>query len=147
LTRRLTKANGHETAGGGIATGSGHMAAASIGETIAFFYRAGGRIGRQEYALGLGVVWAIDLAILAYVVNGPGLTPEGVATWALVSLPLTVALFVIVAKRCHDLGLPGSFVLLVFVPAAGLFWLLALLLIPGSAGANLYGPAPSFRPE
>ena len=47
------------------------MAAASVSDMVAFFYRASGRIGRHEYALGLAVIWALDLAILAFVINGP----------------------------------------------------------------------------
>ncbi len=62
------------------------------------------------------------------------------------AFPSTVAQFVLAAKRCHDIGLSGAFVLVLLVPFAGLLWLAALAVIAGSAGANLYGPPPRFDP-
>jgi len=66
---------------------------------------------------------------------------------ALIGLPLFVAELVVVAKRCHDVGLPGLFVVLLFVPLLGLGWLLLLAGMPGSPGLNAYGAPPGLDPD
>lgn len=121
------------------------MPPAGPARLIAFFYRPEGRIGRTEYSLGLAFIYSAAAAILFAVLGRTGLAFEAGALAMLLALPLTVAMFVLVSKRCHDLGLPGSYVLLLAVPLVGLFWLVALLVLPGTAGPNLYGPAPEFR--
>ena len=65
----------------------------------------------------------------------------------LVGLPVLVAEFVLVAKRCHDIGLPGLFVVLLFVPVVGVGWLLLLAVMPGSPGLNAYGAPPGIDPD
>ena len=62
------------------------------------------------------------------------------------AFPSTVALFVLAAKRCHDIALPGVLTLLLLVPFLGLLWLVALAFIAGNPGANQYGPPPRFDP-
>ena len=62
-----------------------------------------------------------------------------------IALVLTIGQFVLVAKRSHDLGLPGIFVLLLFVPVIGIGWLLLLAAMPGNQRTNAYGPPPAFR--
>jgi len=122
------------------------MPPAGLDQVLAFFYRPQGRIGRAEYALGLAFIYAVNLALLSiFFFRAPeagGLIPA-----MLLALPLLLGFFVIVVKRCHDLGLPGSFVVLLFVPVVGVVWMIALLFIPGSQGPNLYGAQPSFRPD
>jgi uncharacterized membrane protein YhaH (DUF805 family) len=54
---------------------------------------------------------------------------------------------VLVAKRCRDLNLPGSFVLLLVVPAFNVVWLLMLAVLAGNPAPNAYGPLPRFRPD
>jgi uncharacterized membrane protein YhaH (DUF805 family) len=51
------------------------------------------------------------------------------------------------AKRCHDLGLPGTYFLLILVPAVGLLWPFALAFLPGNPETNIYGAPPKFEPE
>jgi uncharacterized membrane protein YhaH (DUF805 family) len=114
---------------------------------LRFFFRASGRIGRREYALGMGVIYALAAAMLAWLVNHDRLDDANLLLLALAGLPLTAAMLVLVAKRCHDLALPGSFVLLLAVPAIGLLWIIALGFIPGNAGPNLYGAPPRFSPD
>lgn len=121
------------------------MRPAGLKEVLAFFYRPRGRIGRGEYALGLALVYAISLAVLAFAVTHPEILELTLALAMWLAIPLTIGFLVVVAKRCHDIGLPGSFVLLLIVPAVGVFWLIALFFIPGNATPNLYGAPPSFR--
>jgi uncharacterized membrane protein YhaH (DUF805 family) len=123
------------------------MRPATLDQVLRFFFRVDGRIGRVEYALGFGLIYALNLAILAFVLVRDDLTP---ATWlflVILSLPLVVGLLVIMSKRCHDLGIPGSFLLLVFVPFIGLVSPFALAILPGNPGPNRYGAPPVFDPE
>jgi uncharacterized membrane protein YhaH (DUF805 family) len=114
---------------------------------IRFFFRVQGRVGRAEYALGIGVIYSVDLAVLFYLLNRTELSGGMSLLLTAVSLPVLVGLIVLMAKRCHDLGLPGSFVLLLLVPVIGLFWPFALAFLPGNPGPNAYGAPPAFEPE
>lgn len=121
------------------------MAAATRDQLIAFFYRPVGRIGRLEYCLGIGFIMAICCAILAATIARGALGGAPLAVALILGIPLLVAELVLIVKRVHDFGLPGSFCLLLAVPGVGLFWLLALAVIPGDAGPNAYGGVPAFR--
>lgn len=118
-----------------------------LDQVLAFFYRPEGRIGRAEFAHGVILVYALGLAILFFLLAHTSFESTAVTFGVLASLPLTVGLMVLVAKRCHDIGLPGSWVLLLFVPMMGVVWLVALLFWPGAPGPNAYGPAPRFVPD
>lgn len=121
------------------------MSAGKLDQLLTFFYRPQGRIARGEYALGVLFIWAVSFAILSFVVAQTGGSPGWLVFTAILGIPLTVAFLVLVVKRCHDLGLPGSFVLLLAVPVAGFVWIVVLMMIPGNSAPNLYGPAPAFR--
>ncbi|MEO8669042.1 MAG: DUF805 domain-containing protein [Bauldia sp.] len=123
------------------------MATVGLTELGRFFFRPEGRIGRLEYCLGAGLILALDLAMLSALFLYTDATPGDMMATAVVGLPLTVAMFFVVTKRCHDFGLPGSFVLLLAVPIVGVFWLLALAVIPGDLRPNLYGAPPRFRTD
>ena len=123
------------------------MRPAGLDQILAFFYRPQGRIGRAEFALGVGLVYALGLAILFFFLGRFDPESGAFAVAIVTSLPLSVAMLVIIAKRCHDIGLPGTFLLLVFVPVVGVVWLIALMLMPGTAGPNAYGPAPQLAPD
>lgn len=108
-----------------------------------------GRIGRVQF----GVLMAIAI-ILSMMVGGlldlVGINQlsSGVPWFFgfLVSAILNLFTFHIFVRRLHDLDLSGWWVLLVMVPLLGgliaLLAIIALLVIPGSAGANRYGPEP-----
>jgi uncharacterized membrane protein YhaH (DUF805 family) len=116
-------------------------------DTLAsFFFRPAGRIARREYVLGIGLVMVLNVAGFMVVLsdNAPDLI---VIAIAMMWLSFLVAQLVLVAKRCHDIGLPGIYLVLVFVPILGLAWLVALAVIPGNPGLNAYGPAPRFAAE
>ena len=108
-----------------------------------FFFRPAGRIARQEYVLGFGLVMALNVAGFMLILAG-GAPDLIVLAIAMLWFPFLVAQLVLVAKRCHDIGLPGIYLVLVFVPILGLAWLVALAVIPGNPGPNAYGPAPRF---
>ncbi|CAN5152817.1 hypothetical protein BH10PSE9_BH10PSE9_18740 [soil metagenome] len=114
---------------------------------LLFFFRAEGRIGRSEYALGVGLIYTVNAAVLSFALVHMEFDTDGLGLVAVAGLPSFAALCVLVAKRCHDLGLPASFVLLLFVPAIGLIWLVALAFVQGTPGPNLYGPEPRYRPD
>ena len=120
--------------------------AASRDQLVSFFFRPQGRIGRGEFALGAGVIYAIGLAVLSLMVTRTSADGGAVLLAFVLSLPFTAAFLVLVVKRCHDMGLGGGFLILLFVPFVGIGWLLALFLMPGTNGPNLYGPQPQFRP-
>ncbi len=115
-------------------------------EFLRFFFTAGGRIARQEYLLGVAFVYMADAALIAFAVHQPDHDLALGLAIMISAFPSTVAQFVLAAKRCHDIGLSGAFVLVLLLPFVGLLWLVALAFIAGSAGANLYGPPPRFDP-
>ena len=118
------------------------MQPATASNLVAFFFRPAGRIGRLEYVLAIGMIVSIEVAALAYIYGHDDIDPGIAFLIVLIALPMLVAELVVVAKRCHDIGLPGLFVVLLFVPILGLFWLLLLAGMPGTPGFNAYG-APS----
>lgn len=111
---------------------------------LRFFFRPAGRIGRQEFVLGIALIFAVDVVILTLLLGGDAPEPGLVLLLTVLSIPIVVAQLVLVAKRCHDIGLPGVYLLLLFVPILGLAWLVALFVIPGNARPNAYGPPPLF---
>jgi uncharacterized membrane protein YhaH (DUF805 family) len=123
------------------------MAAASREQVLRFFFRPEGRISRIEYGLGLLFILAADLAGLAFVLTNAAGAPGLWLLAALVGLPLTIGHFVIAAKRGHDFGLPGSFVVLLLVPVFGILWVFYLALAPGDPRPNQYGLPPRFGPD
>jgi uncharacterized membrane protein YhaH (DUF805 family) len=109
-----------------------------------FFFRPAGRIARREYALGVGLILALNAAVFVFLLGRGEPAPGVVFFLTVLAIPFFVAQLVLVAKRCHDIGLPGSYLLLLFVPVLGLAWLVALAVLPGNPGPNAYGPAPRF---
>ena len=122
------------------------MRPVSASDLVRFFYTAGGRIGRQEYVLGVAFVYAVNAALIAFALHQPDRDLALGLVIMVTTFPSTVALFVLAAKRCHDMALSGAFAVILLVPAIGLLWLVALAVIAGSPGPNLYGPPPRFDP-
>jgi len=123
------------------------MTPAGLDQILSFFFRPQGRISRREFGLGTLFILLFDSAILVLLVGRGTPHPALILAMLALGLPLTIAQFVLVAKRCHDLNLPGSFVLLLVVPAFNAVWLLMLAVLPGNPAPNAYGPPPRFRPD
>ncbi|MEX0852445.1 MAG: DUF805 domain-containing protein [Bauldia sp.] len=123
------------------------MRPAGMRQFVTFFFRPRGRIGRTEYFLGAAFIHAVNLAIVSFALNHPEIESIGIALLWSIALPSLAGVLVVMAKRCHDIGLPGSFVLLAIVPGVGILWEIALVFIPGSAGPNRYGTVPLLGPD
>lgn len=100
-----------------------------------------GRIGRLRYlawSLVLILVMAPALGIAAL---GMGISDTvGIILIAGVTLAMVVVSVQIGVQRLHDIGWSGWLYLLNLVPVVGSVFPLLMLLIPGNAGANRYGP-------
>ena len=112
-----------------------------------------GRIGRKTYVLLLLLAEAVYLAssftlgFIFAVVRPDLFTTEEPSSFSsvLVFLAYLPSLHIIVAaqvKRLHDLNRPGSHLRLHLSAIFGFDLELALLLKPGTEGANCYGPNP-----
>lgn len=64
------------------------------------------------------------------------------AVTALASIAFIVIAVMIGVQRLHDLGWSGWLWLLNFVPFVGSVFGILMLVLPGSTGANRYGPPP-----
>ena len=118
-----------------------------IDDYLRFFFTVGGRISRREYALGLVFIYAANAALLAFALHQENHDLALGLAIIISAFPSTLALFVLAAKRCHDLALPGTVTLLLLVPFVGFFWMIAMGFIAGNPGPNPYGPPPRFDPN
>lgn len=102
-----------------------------------------GRIGRVRY---LG--WSMGMmliAMLAYAI-AVGAMAISPIVGGILMVPLVIAAVVvgvmIGVQRLHDLGWSGWLWLLNLVPLVGTVFALLMLVVPGTQGANRYGPPP-----
>jgi uncharacterized membrane protein YhaH (DUF805 family) len=115
------------------------------------------RLGRGDFLWGIlynFLVMCTPVAVLALIAITIGKTPSGsginpiafvlnlisilgtiIAMLALI--PAGISMHV---RRLHDIGQPGILALLSFVPMVSLFFLIYLLVAPGTEGPNQYGP-------
>lgn len=118
-----------------------------------------GRINRQSWwlsLLALVVIEAVIFVILGAVL-GPGATPIDpndqaamAAAMSKIMVPAVVIGLIVLyptlalyTKRWHDRGKSGWWTLIVIVPIIGGIWALVELgFLKGTAGANKYGPDP-----
>ncbi|MBS7664189.1 DUF805 domain-containing protein [Pseudomonas lalucatii] len=102
-----------------------------------------GRIGRLRYlawSLMLTLAFAGVMAVVAIAATVSDLL-GGLLTLGVV-LGMLVVSVQIGAQRLHDIGWSAWLLLLNLVPVVNsIFWLL-MLVVPGSTGANRYGPPP-----
>jgi uncharacterized membrane protein YhaH (DUF805 family) len=122
-------------------------------------FRFDGRLSRQSYWLALVFVWLIGKIALSpytdlFVMMLEGGDPEELEGFAVSPLPLIIlgvvsfSQLAIIVKRLHDRNLTGWFALALAVPIIPVHLVLLIVLgvIPGTPGANRYGPAPDSRP-
>lgn len=113
-----------------------------------------GRISRQAYWLGFLLVWLI--VFIAMRLWWLSLDPSAPLTELdlvlfMESNPLFPLLFFVlqwielalVIKRCQDIGISGFLAALILVPFVNLITVFVLGFIPGTPGANRYGPLPN----
>lgn len=133
-----------------------------FGSAFAMLFGFRGRIGRMEYwAIGI-VRFALMIgAAIAYAGSLPATNGEmdteiilrsfletGSGMFYLaVFIALTVCLFSLEVRRCHDRDASGLWVLTLFIPLIGAFFALYLFLangfFPGTSGPNRFDTARS----
>ena len=111
------------------------------------FLAASGRIGRMRY-----VVYAFGLTMLSYlaiaVVGGilaaimGGFDSASANSGATMFLGILVMTVIYAIRRLNDINASGWFVLLFLVPIVNLIMGLLLIFMPGTKGANKFGPKP-----
>ncbi|MGB5212786.1 MAG: DUF805 domain-containing protein [Anderseniella sp.] len=100
------------------------------------FTSAEGRIGRLHWWAGLGILFVIFL-LSDFLLGKEGLIP------VLMGLLIWFAGIMLHIKRCHDRDKSGWWCLLLFIPIVGFIWAMVDLgILPGTDGANEYGPDP-----
>lgn len=60
----------------------------------------------------------------------------------LLCLPITIASYMLMIRRLHDIGLSGFFLLLSFIPIVSLGFFIYILVKKGTEGDNAYGSDP-----
>ena len=107
------------------------------------FMSAGGRIGRVRY-LAYTVAPSFGLTFLVAMVFG--IIAPAIMRNPMVALvcyvPMLILLFIMGARRLHDMNLSGWLSLFSLIPLVNLLFGLVLLFIPGNDGTNRYGPPP-----
>lgn len=106
------------------------------------FFGFSGRISRAAYFLA-GLLMMIVVVFIVYRLTLAQEAGSGGAFWeTLLSIIMIASLWAqaaLGAKRLHDLGRPGIFAALLFVPALNFVTFIALCLMPGQSGPNQYG--------
>ena len=109
-----------------------------------------GRIGRLRY-----LAWSLVMMAVALVILGIGASVIfilGSSTSLLSVVATIVGLLAVIAmvvvsiqigvKRLHDIGWSGWLLLVSLVPLVGSVFSIIMLVVPGSTGANRFGPPP-----
>jgi uncharacterized membrane protein YhaH (DUF805 family) len=98
------------------------------------FTTAEGRIGRQTWWIGVGILFVIAL-ILGALFGGEGIVPF------VLNILMAIAGIMLHIKRFHDRGKSGWWVLILFIPVIGFFWaIIDLGILQGDPGDNRFGP-------
>jgi uncharacterized membrane protein YhaH (DUF805 family) len=102
-----------------------------------------GRIGRVRY---LGWLMAMTLCSIPILGAWIGLTALsstlGMLVIGLLSIAAIVVSVFIGVQRLHDIGWSGWLLLVHLIPVVGSVFALLMLIIPGTQGANRFGPPP-----
>lgn len=112
------------------------------------FFSPSGRIGRHPFLLAV-LFWMVVPAIPITQMFAHQHEDAALALWTLGLLVTFVAsvvsLVMLTIKRVHDMGFPGLFAFLLFVPVISFIALLAFMVWPAD-GPNIYGQQPN-RPK
>ncbi|EPN36417.1 hypothetical protein A245_40598, partial [Pseudomonas syringae pv. actinidiae ICMP 19096] len=106
-------------------------------------FTTNGRIGRLRFLAWSMVqcVALVALIALALIVLNWSLVAGGLLIAVLVVVFVTIGVMIGV-QRLHDLGWSGWLLLLNLVPFVGSLFPFLIMLLPGTRGANQYGPPP-----
>jgi len=124
------------------------------------FYSPSGRFGRLSYiawATLISVVGQLIMVVAMMLIGGgaamslsEGMTDQApmpeiggavLAVYLVVGLVALVLTIIFAVRRCHDMDISGWWNLLILVPIVNLIYGLFLVLKPGTAGPNRFGPA------
>jgi uncharacterized membrane protein YhaH (DUF805 family) len=108
-----------------------------------FLFSAKGRISRSQFWLKWAlpmIVVTVVLEIICFSVLEPSSAGVILGIYGLVLIWPSIAIYI---KRSHDRGRSGWFMLLLFVPILNIWALVEFLFLPGTSGANSYGPDPA----
>jgi uncharacterized membrane protein YhaH (DUF805 family) len=96
-----------------------------------------GRAGRQEFWMFtlFNVIVYLIVSIIGNIIHVPWLA-------GLYGLGVLLPSLGVEIRRLHDIDKSGWWILIGFVPVIGGIWLLVLLVMAGTPGANRFGPAP-----
>jgi uncharacterized membrane protein YhaH (DUF805 family) len=106
-----------------------------------------GRRNRKSYILFCLCVFVIYV-VLSIVIGMAGASGDGAAVLAtsgigiILWLVIAIAAWPVGAQRCRDFGWTGWAILITIIPFVGGLFAIALWFIPGTQGANRYGPDP-----
>ena len=103
-----------------------------------------GRARRKEYWMFVlfNIIFGIAAVILDNVL-GTAIKDLGYGLfYFLYALAVLIPSLAVGARRLHDVGKSGWFLLIALIPIIGAIWLLVLLCTGGNAGENEYGPNP-----
>lgn len=111
-------------------------------QLIWLFFSFSGRISRAAYFLA-GMLMMIAVVFITYRMVLAEERGAGSASWeAILTFVLLASLWAQAAlgtKRFHDLGKPGLFAAVLFVPFFNFIAFVALCLLPGQPGPNHFG--------
>ena len=100
------------------------------------FTTAEGRISRQQWWIGVGILFAVSL-VSSLLFGQDGLLP------VVIGILMMIAGIMLHIKRCHDRGKSGWWCLILLIPFVGFIWaIIDLGILPGTVGPNEYGPDP-----
>jgi len=108
-----------------------------------------GRARRKEYWM-FTLIYIIVIIIAMFLDGalglgfdmGYGVTAPYGWIYSIVALVHFIPALGVVARRLHDVGKSGWFMLISLVPIIGGIWLLVLLCTDGDSSENAYGPSP-----
>ncbi len=113
-----------------------------------------GRINRSTwwtYTLSLCVIQFIVCGLYFMIarVSSSDLLSFGVVTFLLsiISLLFVWPGLALSVKRCHDRNKSGWFFLVSLVPFLGIWYIVEIFFLKGSAGSNQYGEEPEYHPD
>ncbi len=119
---------------------SGSQKPATVGWLL---FSLSGRADRRAYLLAVLLIIVLQMLLFFKIY---GASPESIESGSLGLAIMAAGLifvwvsFALSVKRFHDIGRPGIFALVIFIPVLSVIALIALCLMPGEPGANRYGP-------